>query len=418
MATRNPSHESHSHDTSENPGDDVIPCSIKMLPEDQWIAAAATAVRVNPANHFSSSQFARATGTILPPAHLALLTQKRWPSTGVHLTVGFLGTVDAALRARILSHMNAWGSYCNASFSETATNPQVRISLTGSGYWSYLGTDVLHIPAGQPTMNLQGFSMSTAESEYHRVVRHETGHTLGFPHEHMRSEIVNQIDPDKAKAYFLANDGWDAATTTAQVLTPLDNSALLATAHADPTSIMCYWLPASIMKTGVAVTGGSDIDAQDQAFAATVYPKPKSVLKDAKDAKHEKMEKVEHKEKNEKVEQKEKVEIKEKNEKIEHKELKVEKLEKAEQKEKVEVKEKNEVIEHKIPEKFPEGPIGPVGPGPFAGGASMFDAQMMSPGSGSLMARVQQLEATVSNLTSFIDASLRPDLSGGALKNE
>ncbi len=55
--------------------------------------------------------------------------------------------------------------------------------------------------------------------------------------------------------------------------------ALLATAHADPTSIMCYWLPASIMKNGVAVTGGSDIDAQDQAFAPTVYPKPKSVVK-------------------------------------------------------------------------------------------------------------------------------------------
>ena len=415
MATRTPAQESQSQPGSSQSGNDVITCSIKMLPEDQWIAAAATAVRVNPANQPSAHQFAMATGTVLPPAHLALMTAKRWPSTGVHLTVGFIETVDAALRARILSHMNAWGSYCNASFSETTTNPQVRISLVGSGYWSYLGTDVLHIPAGQPTMNLQGFSMTTAESEYHRVVRHETGHTLGFPHEHMRSEIVSNIDPAKAKAYFLANDGWDAATTTAQVLTPLDNSALLATAHADPTSIMCYWLPASIMKTGVAVTGGGDIDAQDQAFAGLVYPKPKSAVKDAKDVKHEKIEKTEHKEKNEKIEHKEKVEIKEKNEKLEQKELKAEKLEKAEHKEKIEIKEKNEIIEHKIPEKVQEGPIGP---GPLGGGSGVFGAQMMSPGSGSLAARVQQLEATVGALTSFIDASLRPDLSGGALRNE
>jgi hypothetical protein len=424
MATRTPSHESHGHHS----GDDVISCSIKILPEDQWIAAAETAVRINPANHVSGQQFAMATGTVLPPAHLALLVPKRWPSTGVHLTVGFIESVDATLRARLLSHMNAWGSYCNASFSETTTNPQVRISLTGSGYWSYLGTDILHIPAGQPTMNLQGFSMSTPESEYHRVVRHETGHTLGFPHEHLRSEIVNQIDPAKAKAYFLANDGWDAATTTAQVLTPLDNSALLATAHADPTSIMCYWLPASIMKTGVAVTGGSDIDAQDQAFAATVYPKPKTALKDVKDTKHEKIEKVETKEKNEKLEHKEakveKVEktehkeIKEKNEKIEHKEVKAEKLEKSEHKEIKEIKEKNEIIEHKIPDKINEGPIGPIGPGPLGGAPGAFGGQMMTAGSGGLAARVQQLEASVNALTSFIDASLRPDLSGGALRNE
>jgi hypothetical protein len=420
MPTRNRSSKNQRPQAAAAPGGDVISCSIKLLPEDQWVPAAETAVRINPANHFSTQQFTMATGEVLPPEHLALLVAKRWPSTGVHLTVAFIETVDAALRARIISHMNAWGAYCNATFAEVAANAQVRISLAGSGYWSYLGTDILHISAGQPTMNLQGFSMSTPESEYHRVVRHETGHTLGFPHEHLRAEIVNRIDPVKAKAYFLANDGWDAATVTAQVLTPLDNSALLATATADPTSIMCYWLPGSIMKDGVAVTGGSDIDGQDQAFAATVYPKPKSVVKDTKDAKHEKIEKIEHKEaKIEKLEHKEA-----KIEKLEHKEVKIEKLEHKEAKIEIkEHKEKNEIIEHKLPEKVSEGPIGP-GPlggmaGFYGGGAGAYGGQaMMSPGSGSLAARVQQLEATVGALTAFIDANLRPDLSGGALRNE
>lgn len=376
--------------------DDFITCTIKVLPKEQWTAAAATAVRINPGNQVDTHLFRAATGTVLPVEHLALLTAKRWPSTGVSLTVSFIETVDSALRARILSHMNAWGAYCNAKFTEIAANGQVRISLQGDGYWSYLGTDILHIAADQPTMNLQGFSMSTPESEYHRVVRHETGHTLGFPHEHTRSEIVARIDPDKAKAYFLANDGWDAAMVTAQVLTPLDNSALIATAQADPNSIMCYWLPASIMKDGMAVAGGTDIDAQDQTFAASVYPKPKSTLKDAKDFKHEKLEKVEHKEKNEKIEHKEKhekIEIKEKHEKIE-------------------IKEKVEIIDHKLP----EGPIGP-GPGPGPGFGSV-SAQMASPISSGLIARVQQLEATVAALTSFIDAGLRPDLGAGALRNE
>jgi hypothetical protein len=169
--------------------------------------------------------------------------------------------------------MNAWGSWANVQFSETTANPQVRIARTaGDGYWSYLGTDILLIPADQPTMNLDSFTMTTADSEFYRVVRHETGHTLGFPHEHMRQEIVDRIDQDKAIALFMATQGWTREQVIAQVLTPLDKSALDATAQADIHSIMCYWLPASIMKDGIAVDGGTDIDAQDAQFTAKVYP--------------------------------------------------------------------------------------------------------------------------------------------------
>ncbi|WP_183560421.1 M12 family metallopeptidase [Mucilaginibacter sp. SP1R1] len=392
-------------DNQQEAPKDIIACSLKMLPQNQWIAASETAVRINPANkaHLHQLRQALPPGT-LTPEHLALITAKRWPSTGVSLTVSFLEAIDPALATRILSHMNAWGQYCNAKFNQVSANGQVRISLLGNGYWSYLGTDILHIPAGQATMNLQGFSMGTAESEYHRVVRHETGHTLGFPHEHTRSEIVNRIDPAKAKAYFLANDGWDANMVTAQVLTPLDDSALIETAHADPNSIMCYWLPASIMKDGVAVAGGTDIDAQDQQFAGMVYPLPlKPVFKEHKDIK---LEKVETKEKNEKIEHKEKVEIKEKNEKIERKE----KLEK------IERKEKNEIIEHKIIDhKLFDNKISDIVPvhpvNPVIGSTS---SQVPS----GLEERVQQLEALVTSLTSFIDSSLRPDLGQGALSNE
>jgi len=169
--------------------------------------------------------------------------------------------------------MNAWAAWANVRFVESATNPQVRIDRAADGYWSYLGTDVLHIAAGQPTMNLQGFTMSTPDSEFHRVIRHETGHTLGFPHEHMRKEIVDRIDPEKAIASFMASQGWSRQQVIDQVLTPLDNSALIATAHADINSIMCYWLPADVMKDGIAVSGGTNIDSQDAQFAAKVYPK-------------------------------------------------------------------------------------------------------------------------------------------------
>ncbi|WP_395733849.1 M12 family metallopeptidase [Prosthecobacter sp.] len=252
-----------------------IPCSIKTLPEELREAAAATAVAINPTNAPAVHMLkALAPDVVIPPAHLAVLTSKYWGAGGVQLTVGFLDNPAADLRARIISHMNAWNATSNVTFVESAVNPQVRISRANSGYWSYLGTDIGHIAAGQPTMNLQGFTMNTPDSEFHRVVRHETGHTLGFPHEHMRSEIVNRIDREKAIAYFMATQGWTREQVIAQVLTPLDNSALMATAHADINSIMCYWLPGSIMTDGVAVDGGLDIDAQDAQFAASLYPKP------------------------------------------------------------------------------------------------------------------------------------------------
>ena len=131
----------------------------------------------------------------------------------------------------------------------------MRISFTGSGYWSYLGTDIALIPKNRPTMNLQQFTMNTPESEYKRVVRHETGHTLGFPHEHMRAALVARIDPKKAYPYFLATQGWNKAMVDAQVLTPLDPSTIKATKE-DQTSIMCYQLPASITKDGKPIIGG------------------------------------------------------------------------------------------------------------------------------------------------------------------
>ena len=62
-------------------------------------------------------------------------------------------------------------------------------------------------------MNLQGFTMNVSESEFHRVVRHEAGHTLGFEHEHMRSDLVKRIDRAKAIAFYDKDQGWTGCAT-------------------------------------------------------------------------------------------------------------------------------------------------------------------------------------------------------------
>ncbi len=120
-------------------------------------------------------------------------------------------------------------------------------------------------------MNLDSFTMQTSDSEFFRVVRHETGHALGMPHEHMRAELVARLDRAKTIKYFAQTQGWSEQEVMQQVLTPLSEASLLST-PADQTSIMCYQLPGSITKDGKPIPGGNDINATDLAFAAKIYP--------------------------------------------------------------------------------------------------------------------------------------------------
>jgi hypothetical protein len=250
-----------------------IGCSIKSVPTRLLHTAARTAAKVNPVNAPVFGPTAEAgSDVVLEPLALTLTISKYWGPLPRKLTVSFMESTPADLRKRIVQHMNAWNKTAGISFLETSGIGNVRISRGAGGYWSYLGTDILLIPLNRPTMNLQGFTMNTPESEYKRVVRHETGHTLGFPHEHMRRELVNRIDPQKAYAYFLATQGWNKQTVDQQVLTPLGDATIFGTA-ADQTSIMCYQLPGSITKDGLPIVGGKDINTTDYNFAGQIYPK-------------------------------------------------------------------------------------------------------------------------------------------------
>jgi hypothetical protein len=259
---------------SQAPPEEKSVCVPKTLLKRLLVKAAMTAMRINPVNApvFGPVAEVAADFQVSDPLSISVLVGKYWGPKQRRLTVSFLESTPANLRARILTHMNAWTKTGCVSFVETSGTGDIRISRGPGGYYSYLGTDILHIPKNRQTMNLQGFTMNTPESEYKRVVRHETGHTLGFPHEHMRKALVARIDPQKAYDYFRRTQGWDKAMVDAQVLTPLDERSLMGT-PADQTSIMCYQLPASITRDGHPILGGVDINSTDYAFAGSIYPK-------------------------------------------------------------------------------------------------------------------------------------------------
>lgn len=258
----------------------VITCSPRQLTRKQLDFAIARAIELNPGNAAGSRIVGRTpVGRAGGRLRLALNTHYRWPVTGVKLTVRFLDSPASDLKKRVLMHMNAWGKTANVEFVTTNGNAQVRISRLDepedmAGYWSYVGTQILGITdQDEPTLNLEGFTMKTPESEFKRVVRHEAGHTLGFEHEHMRSELVKRINRAKAIKYFDMTQGWTREETLEQVLTPLAAKSIMGTTEADPLSVMCYEVPGIITKDGKPIVGGRDINANDYRFAGSVYPK-------------------------------------------------------------------------------------------------------------------------------------------------
>jgi Astacin (Peptidase family M12A) len=263
-----------------SPAPKVVACVPRLLPPEEWPNAARNAIKINPANRPPDLD-----ESDLQPGgegeRLAIDIARYWGPDGVHLTVGFIDTPDTALRQRILSHMNAWSARANVSFVESDVDPQVRIarwtaadSPGDQGYWSNLGTDIRLISSDRPTMNLEAFTMTTPDSEFFRVVRHETGHTLGFPHEHMRREIIDRLDREKVIAEYMRTQRWSRQMVIDQVLTPLEEASVFGTELVDETSIMCYQINGNLTIDGQPIPGGTDINESDFAFAATVYPKP------------------------------------------------------------------------------------------------------------------------------------------------
>ncbi len=260
-------------DTSSVPEPNFVPCEIKSLPARLASKAAKTAVSINPANRVSFQNVAGIMGdTVFEPAKIALLTEKYWGPSPRQLTVSFMEKTPSDLRARIVQHFNAWTKTGCISFVETAGVGQVRVSRGQGGYYSYLGTDILHIPRNRQTMNLEGFTMETPESEFRRVVRHECAHSLGMPHEHMRRQLIARLDRQKTYTYFQVTQGWDQSTVDSQVLTPLEEFSIRATPDADQDSIMCYQLPGEITVDGRPIRGGVDINALDYEFCGKIYP--------------------------------------------------------------------------------------------------------------------------------------------------
>ena len=145
----------------------IILCRPRTLPVEKLVDAERRAIEINPENVLEHRMVARTPiGRRGGPRRIAVVIARKWPASGVRLSVSFMDNPSTELRARILRHMNAWGEQANVLFSETAGVGQVRIARFDSpeeeaGYWSWVGTEILEIEEDKPTLNLDSFTMKT-----------------------------------------------------------------------------------------------------------------------------------------------------------------------------------------------------------------------------------------------------------------
>lgn len=202
---------------------------------------------------------------------LTSVTELMW-NVGQVLRVKLMGGTPF-IRGKVRQYAEEWSKYANIRFQfvDPAESAEIRVAFDSGGSWSLIGREALWMPFDFATMNFGWFSDNTPDSEFSRVVCHEFGHALGFVHEHQSPAAGIQWDREKAYAYFQRTQGWDRGMVDAQVF------AKYSVTHTnysvfDPTSIMEYWIPASITLDGRGVPGNTVLSATDIEFARRWYP--------------------------------------------------------------------------------------------------------------------------------------------------
>ena len=157
-----------------------------------------------------------------------------------------------------------------------ARDADVRIAFDQSdGSWSYVGTDVLKQPRGEPTMNF-GWSLTEDPVEGLDTALHEIGHALGFPHEHQNP--IAGIEWNEAAVYrslAAAPNRWSRATTFHNIIEKIAPDTVAGSSW-DPNSVMHYPFDAGLIlrpdrfRRGLTPKGG--LSARDRKWVRHFYP--------------------------------------------------------------------------------------------------------------------------------------------------
>jgi len=194
----------------------------------------------------------------------------RW-TPGQTITISFLDG-DPALHARVEAVASQWIEAGRAGlffdFRQGTTNTDIRISFSGGGSWSVLGTTCRRIDKSEPTMNFGWLKPSSPDAELERVVLHEFGHALGLVHEHQLP--AGGIQWNKPAVYADLDPKWSREKIEKNLFATIAPEEAAMTSL-DPTSIMMYPIKKSWTTNGFSTSLNTKLSPIDIAFIRNMY---------------------------------------------------------------------------------------------------------------------------------------------------
>ena len=220
--------------------------------------------RVRPRREFRPGDVAR-------HDELALEWRKQW-QPGQELRIRFLDG-DAQTKTLVEQIARTWLRHAGLHFvfGDRHTT-ELRITFSGNGYWSYVGTDALRIHPDRPTMRLGGLSAGRDPALLRRVVLHEFGHAIGCVHEQSSPAAAIPWNEPAVYAYYRKYSAWSDEEIRRNVLLRYSAATTRFTAH-DPASIMQYAVPASLTVGGYQIPWNNELSPGDKSFIARMYPR-------------------------------------------------------------------------------------------------------------------------------------------------
>ncbi|MCX5211618.1 M12 family metallopeptidase [Kitasatospora sp. NBC_00240] len=161
-------------------------------------------------------------------------------STGGGRGPGQLDAVRAALR-----EWKDLGIGLDFKEVDDSSESEVRIDFQGRFSESVVGTDVLQVGQHEATTN---FGWDLTDAVGHATALHETGHVLGFDHEHQNPNAGIEWEEEKVYAALaLPPNEWDRETTFFNIIRKLDPATVSGSVF-DADSIMEYPFPPGLIK--------------------------------------------------------------------------------------------------------------------------------------------------------------------------
>jgi serralysin len=192
---------------------------------------------------------------------------KLWPR-GTELKVWFLDG-DNDINKEIMEIAGEWSAVADIKFllAKNQQDSDLRVTLSGQGTWSYIGTDNRNIPNDRETIKLGGLrSLDRANKRFN--VLHEFGHVLGFLHElqNPKSNIYWNLPAMQTSLGFSNLDIENNFTK------PYPPEKLPCIRDFDPRSVMIQPIPKEFTLNGQEFTMSLELSASDKQCANKMYP--------------------------------------------------------------------------------------------------------------------------------------------------